>query len=186
MWRLLRIVLVSLLAVTLPLKGIAAVSMAACGEHTALAGQGGHAHGMAPADPATESAQGQPLGHASLVGDQAHTPHDDGASHDHGVAHGEHGTHAAHAAQFDDADQGGAADPGVHSHDGDRADHHHADAGKTKCSACAPCCAAAAPGFAGLGLAHAEQATRAAILEDQPLPGVTVALLHRPPILPVV
>ena len=124
MWRLLRIVLVCLLAVTLPLKGMAAVSMAACGAHSA---------------------------------DVEHPMLGDGAE---------------------------SAEPGDDAATVDHADHrhHHGDASKTKCSACAPCCAAAAPGFAGPGLVHAEVSARTASVQDRPLAGVTAARLHRPPI----
>jgi hypothetical protein len=156
---LLRTLLICLLTVTLPLKGMAAVSMLACGEHTPLAAQESHAQGAPASEHANGSAHSGHAGHAVQP-------------------------HHEHAAPVD------VPEPAFGSDEADVTDHadhrHHGDAAKTKCGTCAPCCAAAAPGFAGPALVHAERATRALSLEDPPFSGVTVALLHRPPISPVV
>jgi hypothetical protein len=113
--RLIRLLLVCLLAAAMPLKGMAAVVMLACapvhGAAAALHAPPGHA------------------GHPSAV----HGPHAGAASHAAHADHAAHGHHAmaGHHAQADqaDPDEAGAAASLQFEH---------------KCSACAACGAAAA------------------------------------------
>jgi hypothetical protein len=141
--RLIRLLLVCLLAAAMPLKGMAAVVMLACGAMhgaaaTALHGPPGH-HGQA--------------GHADHSDHADHAGH---AGHQRSAMHGYHGSHGPHAVQ---AHHAAAADPDHPAQGHHAVPGHHVQAGQAdaneaidaaslqfehKCAACAACGAAAA------------------------------------------
>jgi hypothetical protein len=144
--RLIRLLLVCLLAAAMPLKGMAAVVMLACGAMhgaaaTALHGPPGH-HGQA--------------GHADHSDQADHADHAGHAGHQRSAMHGSHGSHGPHAVQ---AHHAAAADPDHPAQGHHAVPGHHVQAGQAdaneaidaaslqfehKCAACAACGAAAA------------------------------------------
>lgn len=167
--RAVRVLLIWLIAAVVPLKGLAAASLIACGP--------GHA-GAVHADPAMH---GVGSGHAAInaqVGDAGHADSAGHAAHahahvlDHGVvpqAQGAAGVPATlDALAATDADasaQDGTASPGL----------------ATKCSSCAPCCAAAAPAPRSLALPSVAPAADMVVVSDARYVGIVCDIPHRPP-----
>ena len=116
---LFRLALIWLIALAVPLQGIAAVSMAVCGP--------GHAR-MLPA--------------AGIASSMKH----DHAAHDHaaGAADHHHGQHAAGAMHEMVADHEASSDVDASQLDKRNAADKLAQLAKLKCSACASCCTGAA------------------------------------------
>jgi hypothetical protein len=144
--RLIRLLLVCLLAAAMPLKGMAAVVMLACGAMHGAAATALHA----------------PAGHHGQAGHLDHADHAGHAGHQRSAMQGSPGSHGPHAAQAhhaaaadpdpDHVAQGHHAVPGHHVQagqaDADEAIDEAIDAASLqfehKCAACAACGAAAA------------------------------------------
>jgi len=121
-----RLLLTCLLAVALPLKGLAASSMLACGpNHHADAAAVAHAHGAAaPAHAhAHEYAMAATPAHGHDHGDGDGAAHDHAAGHDAGSGSGLSAIQPGNAAAADQT-------TGLQVH--------------SKCGTCAPCCVSAA------------------------------------------
>lgn len=106
--------------------------------------------------------------HAQVVEQQIHVAqHHGDENHDHAAEH----SHAMHQASAEAEAAAGA----------DRADVHHDGAVKVKCGTCAPCCAAAAPGFTAHTLPSAAPNGAVASRVFDTLAGVVSDVPHRPP-----
>lgn len=154
MQRVVRTVLVWVLAIAMPLQGLAASAMLSCGPSHARMLQG-----LVSAAPAP--------GHAAHGGQAAHAGRDAAAA--------VHGAHAhAHA---DSADSVAATAQA----DGDAGHHPSPHHGKHSCSACAACCTALAlpARFALLEVTRAVHAVRTAL--DAPVVSHQPETLDRPP-----
>jgi hypothetical protein len=138
MSRVLRLVLIGLMVLAVPFKGVAATAMLSCGD--------AH-HGVA-----TTAA--------------AHGPHA-------ATAHEERG--AAHTHEHD------ASVAAPHAPDAGNNDSNSAGAHILKCSACAPCCAAAAPGSEAIVLAEPDVVASVGQGVEAWCSGVTSDLPDRPP-----
>lgn len=139
-----RLLLTCLLAVALPLKGLAASSMLACGPgHHADAAAVAHAHdAVAPAhahadEPATAATPSH--GHDHPNGHDQRNGHNHPHGHDH-----QHEDGAAHAHAAGDATGSGSALSAIQPGGAAAADPAPDLKIKSKCGTCAPCCVSAA------------------------------------------
>lgn len=159
MHRPLRLLLVWILAIALPLKGAAAIAMTLCGP-AHHGGGSSRVHGHAAVD-------GHVARHAPDISHRA------AAS---GAAHA-----ISHAAAPADGDSEYGAPELSSNESGGAASDKAADPHSSKCSACAPCCAAAAPGVEAPGVPQLEVARDSDGFYAGRYAGVVVALPDRPP-----
>lgn len=104
----------------------------------------------------------------------------------HGVAAATHGPHETavgeeRASAHTHAHAHEAPVTALHAPDADNNDSSPAGAHMLKCSACAPCCAAAAPGSEAIALAEPDVIAFVGQVVEPWYPGVTSALPDRPP-----
>jgi hypothetical protein len=169
MSRATRLLLACVLALALPLKGVAAVLMLSCGtagpgaEPRGLSAQA-HSHHAAGRGQAGEAAQAHAATAWHAAAAASGEPTRAQAANAHHAHHADHTIHAQGHGGVDDERAAVSLElPGA------------------KCSGCAPCCAAAAPAPATVGLPRIAPAAPPAAFDHARYAGIVADVPHRPP-----